>query len=60
MTKREILSQSVKPVISVKKVDNNTFEIVYPENIRAIRLHNTDVITFVKDGIILNSGGGGR
>ena len=39
-----------------KKVDNNTYLIQNNDNI-AIKLHNTEVIKFYPDKIVLNSGG---
>lgn len=40
-----------------KKIANNTLEINYPDGRRAIRLHDTDVVTFENGHVILNSGG---
>lgn len=40
-----------------KRVANNTLEVNYEDGKRAIRLHNTDVITFDGNKITLNSGG---
>lgn len=56
-TKKEILSDVKKEVKTSKFIDNNTVKIEYTDGTSAIRLHNTDVITFNKDKIILNSGG---
>ena len=45
-------------VESARKVGNNTFEVVYEDGTRAIRLHKTDVVTFRPDGkFSINSGG---
>jgi hypothetical protein len=41
----------------VKKIANNTYDVIYSENKHAIRLHDTDIITFDNGKIILNSGG---
>jgi len=57
-TKKEILSQVEKEVVKSKFIGNNTLEIQYKDGSKAVRLHNTDVITFTaNDTIILNSGG---
>jgi hypothetical protein len=46
-TKAQVLASSKKPVHSVKVIANNTFKIEYQDGSVAIRLHDTDVITFV-------------
>lgn len=57
-TKRDILSGITKEVESSKFVDRNTLRIKYKDGTEAIRLHNTDVVTFMPSGEIqLNSGG---
>jgi len=57
-TKKEILENINKEVSNSKFIANNTLEINYKDGSKAIRLHNTDVITFKKNGsFILNSGG---
>ncbi|MFX0210535.1 MAG: hypothetical protein ACFFDT_31435 [Candidatus Hodarchaeota archaeon] len=57
-TKNEILEGINQSISSSKFIANNTLEILYANGDRAIRLHNTDVITFKADGtVILNSGG---
>ena len=56
-TKKEILAGCIKEVKSAKIIANNTLKIEYVDNTIAIRLHDTDVLTFVKNKIIVNSGG---
>jgi hypothetical protein len=41
----------------VTKIANNTYDVVYSDTKHAIRLHDTDIITFDNGKIILNSGG---
>lgn len=56
-TKRQILS-GVEDINTSKIVDNNTVEIGFKNGDRAVRLHNTNIVTFTVDGkIILTSGG---
>ena len=55
-TKGELLSNT-NNVKNSQFVANNTLRIEYTDGRIAIRLHNTDIITFVEDGCILNSGG---
>jgi hypothetical protein len=58
MTKKDVLTTTEKPILSAKKVDNNTFKIEYQDGTKAIKLHQTDVVTFVNGSkVILNSGG---
>lgn len=40
----------------VQKIGNNTYKVELPDGY-AIRLHNTNVLTFQGDNVILNSGG---
>lgn len=40
----------------VKKIGNNTYKVNYPTT-EAIRLHDTDILTFESDHVTLNSGG---
>lgn len=40
-----------------KIIGNNTLKITYSDTKQAIRLHNTDIITYDNGKIILNSGG---
>lgn len=56
--KSEILEGANKEVLSSKFVDRNTLRVEYKDGSSAIRLHNTDVVTFLKNGnVVLNSGG---
>ena len=56
-TKKQIL-EGLKNIKSSKKIDNNTYEIIFNNGEKAIRLHNTNIIAFKPNGdIILNSGG---
>jgi hypothetical protein len=55
-TKSELLSNT-KDVKNSKFVDNNTLSIEYNNGTKAIRLHNTDVVTMKDNNFILNSGG---
>jgi len=54
-TKKEKLAEL--GYISRKKIANNTYELIKTTGERVIRLHNTDILTFKGDNIILNSGG---
>lgn len=57
-TKRDILSRTTKEVESSKFVARNTLRIKYKDGSEAIRLHDTDVVTFLPSGEVqLNSGG---
>lgn len=56
-TKRDIMENVDKPVKSSRKVANNTVEIYYEDGSRAIRLHDTDIVTFDGNKIIFDSGG---
>ena len=50
--------RNVRGVKSAKKVGNNTFEVIYKDGCKAIRLHRTDVVTFRRDGgCVLNTDG---
>ena len=50
--------RNVRGVKSAKKIGNNTFEVIYKDGCKAIRLHRTDVVTFRRDGsCVLNSDG---
>jgi hypothetical protein len=56
LTKREVVKELNGAM--VKRLANNTFEVIYPSGIKVIRYHHTDIITFNKDkSITLNSGG---
>lgn len=58
-TKREVLEGiDLSDITKSRFVDRNTVEITYNNGDKAIRLHNTNIITFKNNGdIILNSGG---
>ena len=50
--------RNVRGVKSAKKIGNNTFEVIYKDGCKAIRLHRTDVVTYRRDGAcILNTDG---
>jgi len=56
--KSELLQGVKKELLSTKFIDNNTLEIKYKDGSKAIRLYNTNIITYHKNGsFILNSGG---
>ena len=44
-------------LVSRKKIANNTYELITTTGQRKIRIHNTDILTFDSDKVILNSGG---
>jgi len=55
-TKKESL-QNVSDIKKSKRIGNNTFEVIYNNNDKAIRLHYTNIVTYKNDGrIILNTG----
>ena len=56
-TKKESLENIQNDVMRSRKIGNNTFEIIYKDGNRAIRLHKTDIITFGATAFILNTGG---
>ncbi len=57
-TKTDIMSGVKTDVVKSKFVDNNTVEYTTADGRRVIRLHDTDIITYMPNGkIILNSGG---
>ncbi len=57
-TKADLLSTVTKPIEKSKMIARSTLEILYSDGTRAIRYHDTDVITFNVDGsYVLNSGG---
>lgn len=56
-TKKDLLSQINEEVIFSKFIAPNTLKIEYKNGNKAIRLHDTDIITFAGKDIILNSGG---
>lgn len=55
-TKDDLLAD-IKPYTSAKRVAHNTFDIQYVDGSRAIRYQDTDVVTWHKGHVILNSGG---
>lgn len=57
-TKQQMLSDVEKPVLKSRMISNNTVKIWYEDGTIAVRLHHTDVVTFLTDGTIqLNTGG---
>ena len=57
-TKKDILSSVEKEFTQTKIVGNNTIKIVYSDGTEAVRLHDTDIITYHPNGdIVLDSGG---
>ncbi len=56
-TKRESLKSVRCEVMRSKKIGNDTFEVVYTDGSRAIRLHKTDIVTFIDGVIILDTNG---
>lgn len=56
-TKKEMLFSIEEKVKKSRIIGNNTLLIDYKDGRRAVRLHNTDIITFSNDVITLNSGG---
>ena len=57
MTKEDSIESIKHDLMSSKKIGNNTFEVVYKDGTRAIRLHKTDVVTFSANRYMLNTGG---
>lgn len=56
-TKAESIASIRHLLVKSKKVGNNTFEVVYKNGDRAIRLHRTDILTFTPNRVILNTNG---
>lgn len=56
LTKKDIKANN-PDIVSSKLVKNNTRLTVYKNGDKVLRLHNTDIIKWVGDKIILNSGG---
>ena len=56
-TKQESLESIKYDVMRSKKVGNNTFEVVYKDGNRAIRLHKTDLVTFGATLYTINTNG---
>ena len=56
--KKELLNGIENLIVSSKKIANNTLEIHYKNGNKTIRLHSTNIITFLANSNIeLNSGG---
>ena len=55
--KKDLMSGCVKDVVSSKIVGVNTLKIHYADGTSAIRLHDTDIIVYNGDDVILYSGG---
>ena len=51
-----LVSRLTKDYVSAKIIAANTLRIVYKDGSEAIRLHDTDVVTFNKSNVTLNSG----
>ena len=56
-TKSESIASIKHDMMKSCVVGNNTFEVVYKDGTRAIRLHKTDIITFTANRIVLNANG---
>lgn len=56
-TKKSILSGIGGSILWSKFVGNNTVHIKYADGTEAIRLHDTDIVTYASNKIILSSGG---
>ena len=56
-TKAQSIASISHLLVKSKKVGNNTFEVVYKNGDRAIRLHKTDILTFTPNRVILNTNG---
>jgi hypothetical protein len=57
-TKARILDGIEHLVAKAKCIDNNTYEVLYTNGDKSIRLHHTDVITVKPNGdVVLDSGG---
>jgi len=56
-TKDESLRSIQNDVSHSKKIGNNTFEVIYKDGNRAIRLHKTDVVTFGASLYTINTNG---
>ena len=57
MTKEDSIESIKHDLKSSKKVAHNTFEVIYKDGTRAIRLFKTDVVTFGTDNYTLNTDG---
>lgn len=56
-TKADLLRFVTKPIQSSRLSARSTLAINYADGSKAIRYHDTDVVTFKKNKVILNSGG---
>jgi len=56
-TKSDLLTEVKNEVLKSHFIANNTLKIHYKDGSEAIRLHDTDILTFKEDKIILSSGG---
>ena len=56
-TKKDLLSEVTAGITKSRVIANNTLRINYEDGTKAIRFHDTDVITFKPGEIVLNSGG---
>lgn len=59
-TKFDLLSQVTKQVSSSRLIARSTLKLEYVDGSKAIRYHDTDVVTFNTDGTIVLSSGGFR
>ena len=57
ITKEQSIESIKYDLKSSNKIGHNTFEVVYKDGTRAIRLFKTNVITFGTDRYTLNTGG---
>jgi hypothetical protein len=58
-TKRDLMKSLVSDAIvsTVRKTGNNTLEYQCKNGDRGVQLHDTEIVRFTYEGIILNSGG---
>lgn len=56
LSKKE-LQEKNPDIVSSKKIKNNTRLTIYKNGDKVLRLHNTDIIKWTSEKIILNSGG---
>lgn len=59
-TKKDMLSDCTKEIVSSKLVARNTVRIEYADGTKAIRFHHTDIITWLPNGNMVLSSGGWR
>lgn len=55
-SKKESISEIKHLISKSTRIGNNTFEIIYKDGTKAIRLHYTDVVIFDTDYVILSAG----